>query len=67
MSAKALLERGFCCGLKCTNCPYIPKYQKGNKKHLKNLYADTKEFRNVYSFDIKKVYKLSKVLEMVDF
>ena len=32
MSAKALLERGFCCGLKCTNCPYTPKYQKGNKK-----------------------------------
>jgi len=37
MSAKALLERGFCCGLKCTNCPYIPKYQKGNKKTFKKV------------------------------
>lgn len=26
-----LLERGFCCGNKCLNCPYYPKYEKNNK------------------------------------
>lgn len=24
------LRRGSCCGKRCTNCPYEPKYQKGN-------------------------------------
>lgn len=37
LSANELLKRGFCCGLKCTNCPYIPKYKKGNKKTLKKF------------------------------
>jgi hypothetical protein len=25
-----LLKRGYCCGNKCSNCPYIPSHQKGN-------------------------------------
>ena len=32
MSAEKLLKRGYCCGLKCKNCPYFPRYEKGNKK-----------------------------------
>ncbi len=24
------INRGHCCGNRCTNCPYQPKYQKGN-------------------------------------
>tara|TARA_R110000751_G_scaffold100738_1_gene194694 strand:+ start:27 stop:254 length:228 start_codon:yes stop_codon:yes gene_type:complete len=32
MTAEKLLERGYCCGLKCKNCPYLPRYKKGNKK-----------------------------------
>ena len=30
LSAEFLLERGKCCGSVCTNCPYEPKYIKGN-------------------------------------
>jgi|TARA_R110000803_G_scaffold199505_1_gene263582 hypothetical protein len=26
-----LIKRGFCCGSKCTNCPYHPPYIKNNK------------------------------------
>jgi hypothetical protein len=26
------LERGYCCGNKCRNCPYDPPYKKGSKK-----------------------------------
>ena len=25
-------QRGYCCGSKCTNCPYDPKHQKDNTK-----------------------------------
>jgi hypothetical protein len=31
MSAEKLLERGYCCGLKCKNCPYFPRHITGNK------------------------------------
>lgn len=24
------IQRGSCCGYKCKNCPYFPKYQKDN-------------------------------------
>lgn len=27
-----LLKRGYCCGNKCSNCPYIPTGIKGNTK-----------------------------------
>ena len=26
LTAEYLLARGYCCGLGCTNCPYIPKH-----------------------------------------
>ena len=28
-------NRGFCCGKGCLNCPYEPKYQKGNTSLVK--------------------------------
>ena len=31
MSRDKLLERGYCCGLECHNCPYDPPHKKGNK------------------------------------
>jgi len=34
ITAEKLLERGFCCGLKCKNCPYFPRYKKGNKTSM---------------------------------
>jgi hypothetical protein len=27
-----LLNRGYCCGNKCSACPYLPKHEKGNTK-----------------------------------
>ena len=27
-----LLERGWCCGMRCTNCPFEPNWVNGNKK-----------------------------------
>ena len=26
-----LIDRGYCCGFKCKNCPYYPKYRKDNE------------------------------------
>lgn len=38
MTEKYHLERGFCCGNNCINCPYEPKAVKGNnvKKVVKS-------------------------------
>jgi hypothetical protein len=41
------LKRGSCCGNKCRHCPYIPKYEKGNRQPAdyllenENLVVDT--------------------------
>lgn len=32
LTAFFLEKRGYCCGNKCKNCPYIPKWIKGNTK-----------------------------------
>lgn len=32
LSKEFLINRGSCCSNKCLNCPYIPKWEKGNKK-----------------------------------
>mgnify|MGYP006278387813 CR=1 FL=1 len=40
LSADFLKGRGSCCGNKCTNCPYEPKYQKGN-----NVTSSSKEVK----------------------
>ena len=32
LSKEFLIKRGYCCGNKCTACPYIPKWEKGSKK-----------------------------------
>lgn len=32
LSKEFLLKRGYCCGNKCRNCPYIPKHIKGNRE-----------------------------------
>lgn len=31
LTKEFLLSRGSCCGNNCVNCPYFPKYIKGNK------------------------------------
>jgi len=31
ITAEKLLERGYCCGLKCKNCPYFPQHVTGNE------------------------------------
>lgn len=35
-----LLQKGECCGRKCVNCPYIPKFQKGSKNVKKKFPTD---------------------------
>jgi len=30
MTAEELKQRGYCCGLKCKECPYYPRHQYGN-------------------------------------
>ena len=32
LTKEYLLKRKKCCGKKCINCPYIPKYKKGSFK-----------------------------------
>ena len=32
MPKEKLLERGYCCGLGCQNCPYDPPHTEGVKK-----------------------------------
>ena len=45
MSAESLLERGYCCGLKCKNCPYFPRHITGNKT-IVNEKTPNKHFFN---------------------
>jgi hypothetical protein len=35
LTREQLIKNGTCCGLKCMNCPYIPKAIKGNKNLAK--------------------------------
>lgn len=42
MTEDYLAKRGFCCGSRCQNCCYYPKYVKGNtilSEHLKKKYG----------------------------
>jgi hypothetical protein len=32
LSKEFLLKKGFCCGKRCVNCPYIPKWLRGSTK-----------------------------------
>jgi hypothetical protein len=36
MPREKLLERGYCCGLGCQNCPYDPPHTEGVKKIKKS-------------------------------
>ena len=37
LSKEVLLEQGECCGSTCTNCPYVPKFEKGAKEILERI------------------------------
>jgi hypothetical protein len=32
LTKEFLISRGECCGRKCLNCPYLPKWIKGSRK-----------------------------------
>jgi hypothetical protein len=36
LTAHYLKQRGHCCGNKCKECPYDPKWEKGNKNLLED-------------------------------
>jgi hypothetical protein len=37
LSKEFLKQRGYCCGLKCLNCPYYPRHIRGTKTLLNPL------------------------------
>ena len=55
ISREKLLERGFCCGLKCKNCPYAPCHTKDNKIVKKEI----ETYQNPYKGSYSKVNKTS--------
>ena len=42
LSKEYLLQRGYCCGLGCLMCPYIPKHIEGNTNMSKNVSNELK-------------------------
>ena len=42
MTAEELKQRGYCCGMGCKECPYIPKHQFGNTVLSKTLEESSK-------------------------
>ena len=50
MTAEKLLERGYCCGLKCKNCPYFPRHITGNKTIMKEKTPNKHFFPPTHSF-----------------
>jgi hypothetical protein len=40
MTAEELKQRGYCCGLGCTECPYVPRNQYGNTV-LKDMFKES--------------------------
>ena len=60
MSAENLLQRGYCCGLKCKNCPYFPRHTTGNKIIVNDKTPNKHFFTYSRSFsydDQKNVWK----------
>lgn len=54
ISAEELKRRGYCCGMGCTNCPYIPRHQTGS------IMTEVKEkrtmvFDNVVNFILEQL------------
>ena len=50
MSAESLLERGYCCGLECKNCPYFPRQTTGNKTIVNDKTPNKHFFSSSRSF-----------------
>lgn len=40
LSKKFLLQRGQCCGKRCINCPYTPKWKRGTRDVKKKFSTD---------------------------
>lgn len=32
LTVEELKERGYCCGNRCVNCPYVPTHQRGSTR-----------------------------------
>ncbi|MDD9953699.1 MAG: DUF5522 domain-containing protein [Candidatus Woesearchaeota archaeon] len=41
LTKEFLLERGYCCGSGCMNCPYKPRHTKGST-HIKSSHESNK-------------------------
>lgn len=43
MTAEELKQRGYCCGMGCENCPYVPKHQYGNTVLAETFQKESKQ------------------------
>lgn len=60
MTAEELKQRGYCCGLGCKECPYLPKHQYGNTI-LANIFKENKmNFNQLYNLLLEKTKKTPK-------
>ena len=55
LSKDKLLKRGFCCGLKCKNCPYDPCHIKDNT----NVKEHSETYFNPHKGSFSKLKKTS--------
>lgn len=55
LTKEFLIERGYCCGHKCMNCPYVPKHTKGS----------TKEFKFNFEFTKKRRFNIGDMVEII--
>jgi hypothetical protein len=56
MTAEELKERGYCCGMGCQNCPYVPKHQYGNTV-LSEIFMKESKFNQLYKLLLEKTKK----------
>lgn len=61
LTKEFLISRGYCCGNQCENCPYIPKYKKGNAvvdviKTLDELLDDIESGELILGSSARKCY-----------
>lgn len=56
MTAEELKQRGYCCGLGCTECPYRPKHQYGNTI-LADIFQKESTIINFENIVLKEINK----------
>jgi hypothetical protein len=58
MTAEELKQRGYCCGLGCKECPYVPKHQYANTV-LADTFQKESKFNKLYNLLLEKTKEKS--------